>query len=232
MEQLSGAAAVAQSSGSLPTIIRNDAQVYQGDLVYYFQVLFNQAQNLTHPYHNFRHMCHVLWLCHTACLFYRDAMSPQEMRDLLIGALFHDFDHSGLMGDDYINIQRAVKGLHMHILTIDLPRFAHIAVDLIEATEYPYTISPEKLGLEGKILRDADMSQAFSVAWIQQVVFGLALEWKKKPIDVLKMQRPFLSNLSFHTVWAKQQFPQCEIAGKIDEAQQLIELLETSPGVA
>lgn len=53
--------------GDLPQIIANEERLYEGDLVVYFRVLFFKADNLNHPYHNFRHMMHVLWLCHLAC---------------------------------------------------------------------------------------------------------------------------------------------------------------------
>jgi len=46
-------------SGDLPQIIANDEKLYEGDLIYYFQVLFLKANNLYNPYHNFRHMSHV-----------------------------------------------------------------------------------------------------------------------------------------------------------------------------
>lgn len=217
---------IARNAGSLPGIIRNEEGLYEGDLVHYFQVLFHHAQNVAHPYHNFRHMCHVVWLCYQACLFYRDALSPRQMRNLLIAALFHDFDHSGQMGHDDLNIARAIRGLRKHALAADLPYLEEIA-ELIRTTEYPHMTPPEKLDLCGKILRDADVSQAMSVAWIQQVVFGLAAEWNKKPIEVLKVQEPFLQCLSFHTTWALQQFPKCEISAKIREAAELVELLES-----
>jgi hypothetical protein len=46
--------------GSLPQIVRNDHKLYEGNLVHYLQVIFNHAINLNNPYHNFRHMFHVL----------------------------------------------------------------------------------------------------------------------------------------------------------------------------
>src|SRR5262249_51563583 len=58
--------------GSLPQIVRNDHNLYDGNLVHYLQVIFSHAINLNNPYHNFRHMFHVLWLCHEACGFYAD----------------------------------------------------------------------------------------------------------------------------------------------------------------
>ncbi len=216
---------VPQSPGSLPSIIRNDDKLYEGDLIPYYQVLFNYAQNLHHPYHNFRHMFHVLWLCYQACLFYRTSLSPRKMRDLLVAALFHDFNHSGMMGNDDLNIIRAIRELRQYVVSIDVPYLDDIS-GLIRATEYPYVVPVEKLDIRGKILRDADVSQALSVAWLQQVVFGLAKEWNRRPLEVLKMQESFLKGLTFHTEWALRQFPEYEIQAKIKEAQELFELLE------
>jgi hypothetical protein len=79
---------------------------------------------------------------------------------------------------------------------------------LIEATHYPYKIGSDKLDLLGQIIRDADLAQALSPAWIQQVVFGLAQEWEVSPLEVLKGQGSFLAGLSFSTCWAQQLFPQ------------------------
>ena len=47
-------------SGDLPKIIGNEENLYEGNLIYYFQVLFFKANNLYNPYHNFRHMSHAL----------------------------------------------------------------------------------------------------------------------------------------------------------------------------
>jgi probable HAF family extracellular repeat protein len=44
---------------------------------------------------------------------------------------------------------------------------------LTHATQYPYVVDGEVIDLCGKIIRDADMGQTFSVAWIQQVLIGL-----------------------------------------------------------
>jgi 3'5'-cyclic nucleotide phosphodiesterase len=86
---------VSAVTGDLPGIIGNDERLYEGDLTFYFQVLFFKSSNLYNPYHNLRHTLHVLWLSHKACRYYRSALSPRRMRNLLIAALFHDFDHPG-----------------------------------------------------------------------------------------------------------------------------------------
>ena len=36
-------------------------------------------------------MLHVTWLCYQAADFYRDRLTPRQIRNLLIAALFHDF---------------------------------------------------------------------------------------------------------------------------------------------
>lgn len=215
-------------SGSLPEVIRNTSALYEGNLTYYARVVFHHAQNLEHPYHNFRHMFHVLWLCHEACRFHHAELTPRAMRNLLIAALFHDFNHSGMFGDDDLNIERAVRCLKKHIAAVDVPYFEEIVL-LIRGTQYPYVIDSKELDLCGKILRDADVSQAFTVAWIQQVIFGLAREWNKTPVEILKMQEPFFRSLSFQTVWAREQFPMVDIEAKIRETREMLELLEEMP---
>src|SRR6266404_3629270 len=122
--------------GSLPQILRNDENIYQGTLVYYLRVIFTKARNLNNPYHNFRHMFHVLWLCYAACNFYREQFTRRDMRNLLIAALFHDFDHSGRSGPDQYNIDRAIAGLRMHVAPEDVPYLA-VVTALIQATHFP-----------------------------------------------------------------------------------------------
>jgi hypothetical protein len=224
---------VSDVTGDLPKIIANQERLYEGNLTFYFRILFFQSRNLYNPYHNFRHMLHVLWLCHQACRYYQNQLTPRQMRNLLIAALFHDFDHPGHPhpnedDPDRINIPIAIAGLRRYIMPADRPFLSKIEA-LIEATHYPYKIGSEKLDLLGQIIRDADRAQALSAAWIQQVVFGLAHEWQVSPLDVLKGQGSFLTGLPFYTCWARQLFPKELIEAKIDEAEQLLRLLQTEP---
>ena len=148
------------------------------------------------------------------------------MRNLLIAALFHDFDHTGKPGPDAVNIARAVAGFERHIASVDRDELEKEKITrLIKITEYPYVIPWEKLNLAEQVLRDADMSQALSVAWIQQVVFGLAMEWGKSPLEVLKLQGKFHGSLEFRTEWARNMFPRRMVEAKIIEAQALVDLL-------
>jgi hypothetical protein len=212
--------------GSIPAIIRNDDNLYEGNLIKYFRTCFNHAKNLNNPYHNFRHMCHVMWLCHTACIFYvkTNALSKRQMRTLLIAGLLHDADHTGKPGPDAINIAKAVDCLEKYIDDSDAKYYTDIAT-LIRISEYPYKFPSEKLSLSGQIIRDADMSQALDPVWIQQVVFGLSAEWGKSPFEVLKMQKKFLKDLKFNTEWAQQMFPISAIESKIKEAEELVNII-------
>ena len=227
---------VSEVTGDLPEIIGNEEHLYEGDLTFYFRTLFFRSCNLHNQYHNFRHMLHVLWLCHKACRYYQNQLTPRQMRNLLITALFHDFDHPGHphRGEDEpdrINIHIAIAGLRRYIMPIDRAFLPEIEA-LIEATQYPYKIGSDKLDLLGGIIRDADLAQALSPAWIQQVVIGLAQEWEVQPLDVLRSQASFLAGLSFNTRWARQLFPRELIHAKTEEAERLLRLLQTEPATA
>lgn len=223
------AAEPASVTGSIPSIISNDDGLFEGDLVGYFHTLFFGATNLDRPYHNLRHMLHVTWLCYQAAEFYRDRLTPRQIRNLLIAALFHDFDHPGhphpgTNDPDGINIDLAIAGLRRHVAADDRPFLPAIEA-LIEATHYPYTINSADLDLSGHIIRDADLAQALSPVWIQQIVIGLAREWQINPIEALQRQPGFLSALSFNTEWARKRFPSNLVAEKITEAERLLALL-------
>src|ERR1700745_907355 len=85
------------------------------------------------------------------------------------------------------------------------------------------------LDLLGYIIRDADLAQVLSPVWIQQVVIGLAEEQEVKPLEVLTAQVSFLAALRFNTDWAPQLFPPEFVQAKIEEAKQLLRLLQSEP---
>ena len=217
------------ASITLPDMIKNKQGLYEGDLVHYFKALFAHAKNLTNPYHNFRHMLHVFWRCYGACEYYAEknpgTLSPRDCRILLIASMFHDFDHIGKAGNDDLNIELACRGLRRHLHPTDHSCEFQI-LELIRITEFPHKEPGNMLTLSGQILRDADMSQAFSEAWIQQVIFGLSSEWGSSPRKILEMQKGFLENLEFSSDWAREVFPESVIAAKIQQAQDLLECLE------
>lgn len=83
-------------SVNLIGVIDDELNLYDGNLRYYFKVVFEKARNLNNPYHNFRHIFHVTWLCYKALAYYKENNKPIDKNDaraLLIAAMFHDFDH-------------------------------------------------------------------------------------------------------------------------------------------
>jgi hypothetical protein len=213
---------------TLPVLLNNEQGLYLGNLRHYFRVVFNKARNLKNPYHNFRHLFHVVHSCYQACAWYDTTDTPltlREKRNLLIAAVFHDFDNSGRAGKDDIEIEKAVRAITKYIAPEDTSELEHI-VSLIKATQFPLPKPLENPTLSHLIIRDADMSQTFSIAWIQQIVFGLAEEFNSTPIGVLEMQEKFLPTITFNTEWAKQAFPADVIQSKIEEAKAFLAILK------
>ena len=214
--------------GIIPKIITNVDGLYEGDLRHYFKVLFEKARNLRNPYHNFRHIFYVFCCCFEACQYYQsrpEKLSARRVRNLLIAAMFHDFDHSGVVGHDDLEIERAIRGLRKHVL----PEDKHHLVDiekLIRDTQFPYAVSSSELDLSGQILRDADLSQALGGVWMQQILFGLGDEMNMTPTAMLETQTGFLRRLAFSTAWAEEKFPRDHIDRKIEEVHGLLSILE------
>jgi hypothetical protein len=212
--------------GNLDKIILNESHIYEGDLVKYFQVVFFNSKNLQNSYHNFRHVMQVTWLCYDACLYYMDLLNQRQMRNLLIAAMFHDFDHSGTIDEDTININLAIKAIRKYIRSEDREHLNEI-IAIIKSTEYPYKTTHTSLELCNQIIRDADLAQSLCSTWLQQVIFGLSDEWGKTPLEVLKKQSDFHYNLNFYTMWAKEKWPKEVVSQKIEEVINFIQILES-----
>lgn len=218
-----------QVVGTLAGIFKNTAGLYEGNLEHYYKKIFLEGKNHHNGYHNFRHNMNILWECYQAVVYYNKhhpgQISPREARCLLIAAMYHDFDHSGMMGHDDLNVERAVRGFKAHMLPDDAENFVLVEV-ILRATQYPYPPRESEVSLLEQIIRDADLSQCLSIAWMQQVIFGLAQEWRKSPIDVLRGQIPFLKSLKFKTEWAEHAFPQESIDAKIEEVKEHLAILD------
>lgn len=217
---------------NIPTVhvFINVHQVYEGDLGYYFRLMLTKARNLYNLYHNARHMLHVVWLCYVALIYYVQkgmAIDLRTARNMLIAAIFHDWDHSGRTGRDDLELARAIGAMRQFLHPSD-----QAWVDEIEAmmrgTQFPYVVDVKDLTLCGKILRDADKSQALTNAWIQQIALGLSQEMGITALAMLKGQEAFLSSIEFGSEWAKDRFPPELIKGKIAEANLMVAMLEAA----
>lgn len=164
----------------------------------YLNILLKENKSNYAPYHNINHLLCVTKYCY---LFGKEeGVSKKELRVLVTAGLFHDFNHSEGKKTDDKNIAEAKKCVEKYVDSDDIE---DVNV-LIEATQYPYVIDVKDLSLSQKIIRDADFMQTFEDNFIHQVVFGLAKEIGKEPIDFLSMQKSFISSMEFNTNTAKK----------------------------
>ena len=213
------------SNFTLPDILLNREELYEGNLCHYFRVA-EEAPNKNNGYHGLRHPYYVLYLCHLAALYYQDRLTKQEVRILFIAALMHDYGHlGGKAQSDRENIGRAVVALRKYCLPIDRPYLPDIE-NVIWATEYPHKdarLEP----LCNEIIQDADLCQVFDTAWYTITIHGLGGELGLTPQQMLQGQAPFIKGIAFKTEWAETQFPPAVRLTKIAEAQDFITCYET-----
>ncbi|HLD25909.1 MAG TPA: HD domain-containing protein [Candidatus Andersenbacteria bacterium] len=209
---------------SIEDILENVYGAYEGgDLGYYDVVLVDYARNLRGLYHAYRHMVHTTWLCHDACLYYADVLSPRQRRWLLIAAMMHDANHMGRAadGNDDVNIKMAKRFFEEHVAPEDRPYIDTIE-SYIEPTKFPYDNGGKNLSLEAQILRDADRANGLDPVWFQMVIMELGAEMGLSPREMLVGQEPFLSQLTFYTEWAQEVFPQDVIQARITSVRRRI----------
>lgn len=146
------------------------------------------------PYHGIDH----LWSVYNSCMLMIN-QSPETIKDkeLLIAALFHDYDHSGGKLSDAQNITNALMGVQLFHQAN--PEFDLFYVKfLISCTEYPYTVEESDLTIESKMLRDADMCYLFEDLSIVKLYSGLRKEFNQGLTLFLNNQFNFLSNTKFY----------------------------------
>ena len=204
--------------------------VKEYNLEHYFRLIWN-CPNLNLPYHNLEHLVGVMILVHEACQYHE--IDKVTTRLLLIAALFHDYDHTGVMGDDSVNINRAVKALTLYIAEKDYKHFQQIQ-SYIRATEFPHAVivhaaNDENLPLY--IMRDADTAYTLNERWMQSVI-GIGIEMglgiANMPAlqeKMLKMQEPFMTKvMTFSTEWAKEKYKDI-IEQRLTEVRDMISVL-------
>lgn len=190
---------------AITDVIINEAGRYEGNLEKYFKILFEKATNVRAPYHNMRHTLHVVSECYDGACYY--GFDKRIFRNLLIAALFHDFNHAGQMtGNDDLEVERAIRGLRAHLFLEDDP-YMECIQGYIRSTQFPHKRANNELALAEQVLRDADMSQSLdSDDWIQQILFGLSAEMRITPKDLLATQENFLSSIEFASEWGIKKF--------------------------
>lgn len=171
------------------------------------------------PYHSIDHLWFVYNSCREIISTFQNNVEIKE-RELLIAALFHDYDHSGGKLKDSENIVNAILGVqlfHQANPVFDLEYVKY----LITCTEFPYVISDEELSLEAKILRDADLSYVFDDISIVKLYTGLRKEFNQNLFEFLNNQYNFLSSLKFYTKYFQNKWELSIRQKRLDELEAL-----------
>jgi hemerythrin len=179
--------------------------------------LLNDNKSNNAPYHNLNHT-----LCVIKNVYYlanQEDLNNKEIKNLVLAAIYHDFNHSQGEKKDDENIKEAIKALKKYVEgdTTDIE-------ELIKATQYPYVIEDKDLSDSQKVLKDADVMQIFEDNFIQQVIYGLSTELKMSVKDFLPIQIKFLDNLKYYTK-AAQEISKSRLSTIKDETNFLIDLL-------
>ena len=216
--------AVPDDQVMIPHIIRNKDEIFCGGILApYLKAMFT-ATNVNNPYHDLRHGLHVARSGYLAARYHYKDLTPREIRNVVIAAMMHDMNHSGKakFGTDFLEIPRAIHAFEQCVMEEDRPHMDAIRT-LIKVTQFPLVEMEESLSI--RIIRDADMTQSFGVAWLRQIAVGLAEEWGMEPLQILKGQKAFLSGIMWKTEWGQKTFPPEVVQMRIDEAEDYVALL-------
>ncbi len=169
-------------------------------LDFHFAVLLQKNRSNDSPYHNINHTLCVMNNCHL--LAKDENLNKDEITELLIASIYHDFGHSLGKDVDAVNIERAKK--YYLLYSRDSQSTKHKVCMLIETTQYPYIVT-ENLSLQQKIIRDADSMQFLEENYLQQTIFGFLMsELTMNLKSAIIAQLKFMSTLTFHTDLAKK----------------------------
>lgn len=172
-------------------------------LIKAFKYIIDFSKSNYLPYHNLNHLLTVLK--YSDMIAHGEGVYFDQRTPLHLAALFHDVDHSGGKLKDSENIENAVNAFidfahkHMNLYTNEDVNIYDEVIDLIKVTEYPYVKPTSALTQTEKIIRDADMMQAFEYNWINQTTLGLASETNTPIKDFIPKQRHFLESVIFLT---------------------------------
>ena len=152
-------------------------------------VVGNNTSNYA-PYHHFHHMiCVTKW---AKVLATEEGIEEgtSSWYELMLACMFHDINHSmGNLPDDK-NVENAIETYRQfHVSNIsfrsDVPIYGNTVMDIIKATQYPYSIADEDLNICQSIIRDADLLVSLEPDWFQNAFLGLMKEMKVE--DTSKM---------------------------------------------
>lgn len=165
-------------------------------------VVLNNKSNGA-PYHNLNHLLTVTKAVYDGMQL-EGLVKDKKLKEMLVAAMFHDFNHSTGKKTDDKNIIDAKKGIKEFAESQKLELDLDFIGKVLDATQYPYVIDKKDLDIYQAVIRDADMAQTMQYNWIHQCVFGLSQELKVNFVDFVQSQKKFIANVEFNTTWGKQ----------------------------
>lgn len=168
-----------------------------------FIIKNNKSNNL--PYHGIDHLFEVYNSCKLLIDFSQmeqfilnDEEEVINRTELLIAALFHDYNHSGGKLKDSENIENAIKGCKEFLDTIDYDLNFDVIESVIKATEYPSPLKGD-LTIEQKIIQDADMCYLLNDIAVVKLYYGLREEQGVELDKFLENQLAFFETVKFNS---------------------------------
>lgn len=168
-----------------------------------FKYIINHSKSNNVPYHNLNHLLTVLKYVHNG-LQVEGITDKEEVKNILVAALFHDVDHSSGKETDDVNVATAKETIRTFSKSTGVELDFDITDEILDATEYPYKIEGGDLTLRQGIIRDADLMQVFEYNWIHQNICGLSQELNIEFFTFIELQEKFLNAVEFNTKWGKE----------------------------
>lgn len=212
MEQTNILSAEKKVRGVVEDIVRKKELEFEDlpKLTNAYEYVRNNNDSNELPYHNFYHTLCVVKNCYTGAL--KLGLALFETYELILAALFHDYNHSGGELTDDLNISKALNGFESFLIydgNFEQHLYDKVS-EIIKVTQFPFVREPSTD--QEKIIRDADLMQCYEESWYEHIIMGLRQEIEvssKKEISVKEMlenQLKFISSSTFYTEWGQERF--------------------------
>jgi hypothetical protein len=172
-------------------------------------VLFARSgSHLLNAYHNLHHELGCVYWAHACAVNSGNLVtSDTHMTALLIGALFHDHNHSGGRFPDRRNVEMAVSFVRHRLYGIVSEVMKDEVEAVIRCTEFTNGIFPvhPRTGAQG-CMRDADLMSIYSFEG-RELLIGLGQElgytFTNDHDTFIEKNRAFLTGAHMHTDFGK-----------------------------
>jgi hypothetical protein len=199
-----------------------------------FKYVLENNSSAHAPYHNTNHMMCMLKYSEYILVREYDRKDMTDVLALFLASIMHDMDHTMGLYNDSINVARAMRATRIFIIEnknlIEKNGYSPIVLlnktrPLIDATEFPYTIKNQDLSDMQKVIRDADLLQAYEPNMFHHLIMGLSKEGNNPIINVLAGNVKFHNMITMRTKTG-QAFVDANRPALIEEFEKYIAILE------